>query len=382
LLKVEKDSEARKRLFYQKIREGLVSGSLWNDDTLDEVRDGHECIAPAPHPINRLLTSEVHENVFIDALCLFDTVASLGVPKVGAGSYIAPILRMLPPFRNDYAHFESIVTCPPESKLTYLTPEIASHFLTNSCAAVRHVFQATSIQETRATYHEQVAQQQPSASNQVFKQMWFFGNHSSMGRNTGRNGFADAPLAWMIGQLHHYLRLRFDEVKLHKRFPSYPRSVNLADVARPIRAVVSTTDTGNSSSNASTHIEGIGAAPTGPLPRWIHNDIKKFGAFKRFCHGWNQRTPGCYGDRAFEEVHITVRLRGFGRNRTDSSMIPGYQIVADGRTWVWRRLPPERAKTRRWITGEKKPAALPFINEAKMLPLEAALLGLSWCLEM
>jgi hypothetical protein len=62
------------------------------------------------------LTSKVHDNVSIDALCLFDTVASLGVPKVGAGAYIAPILRMLPAFRKDFAHFERIVRHPPEGK--------------------------------------------------------------------------------------------------------------------------------------------------------------------------------------------------------------------------------------------------------------------------
>jgi hypothetical protein len=73
--------------------------------------------SPSLLPYQRLLTSKVRDSVSIDALCLFDTVASLGVPKVGAGTYIAPILRMLPPFRRDYAHFESIVRCPPKGKI-------------------------------------------------------------------------------------------------------------------------------------------------------------------------------------------------------------------------------------------------------------------------
>jgi hypothetical protein len=63
------------------------------------------------------LTSTVHENVFIDALCLFDTVASLGVPKVGAGAYVAPILRILPAFRKDFSHLENIVRHPPQGNL-------------------------------------------------------------------------------------------------------------------------------------------------------------------------------------------------------------------------------------------------------------------------
>lgn len=40
------------RLFHQKIREGLVSGKLWDIDTFDELRDGYE----------------FHDNVLIDAL--------------------------------------------------------------------------------------------------------------------------------------------------------------------------------------------------------------------------------------------------------------------------------------------------------------------------
>jgi hypothetical protein len=239
-----------------------------------------------------------------------------------------------------------------------------------------------SIQETRATYHEQVAHEHPGASGQVFKQMWFSGNHSNMARNSGRNGLADAPLAWVIGQLHRHLKLRFDEGKLHQRFPSYPRSVNLAggQAEGPSLVAASTGDTANNSSNTSSNVEAVRAAPTGRLPRWIHKDIKKVGAFEKFLHGYNQRTPGRYGNQTFEEVHTTVRLRGFGRNNADSTMVPGYQVIADGRKWVWRRLPPERAQDRRWMIGNKKPAPIPSIDEGIMLPLEAALLGLSWCL--
>jgi hypothetical protein len=284
-------------------------------------------------------------------------------------------------FRHDYAHFEKIVNYPPESKL-YVIPSNVSYFLTRFCIEVRHIFQAISIQETRATYREQVAHKYPSALNQVFKQMWFFGNHSNMARNSGRNGLADAPLAWVIGQLHHYLRLRFDEGKLHQRFPSYPRSVNLAGAQAegPSLAAASTSGTANNLSNTSTNVEAVRAAPTSRLPPWIYKDIKKVRAFKRFLHGHNQRTPGRYGDQTFEEIHITVRLRNFGRNNADLTMVPGYQVVADGRKWVWRKLPAERAQTCRWMIGIRKPAPIPSIDEGTMLPLEAALLGLSWCL--
>ena len=125
LIKTENVSEARKRRFYQKTREGLVSGSLWdNIDALEELRDGYECTALSTHIISCLLTSKVRDNVSIDALCLFDTVASLGVPKVGAAAYIAPILRLVPLFRKDYPDFERIVRCPPKGKI-YIRPPSA-----------------------------------------------------------------------------------------------------------------------------------------------------------------------------------------------------------------------------------------------------------------
>lgn len=192
------------------------------------------------------------------------------------------------------------------------------------------MFQVTSIHGTRATYHEQLAEKLAGASNQVFKQMWFMGNYSNMARNTSRHGFADTPLAWMIGQLHHHLNLRFDEGKLHARFPSYPRSMNLAG-PRQVRKITSTSSTARNTYTPSVHAPVPGFTPTETLPRQIHKDIKKTRAFKTFCHGWNQRVPGCYGGRTYEEVHITVRLRGFGRNRADSVMVPGYEAITDGR---------------------------------------------------
>lgn len=243
------------------------------------------------------------------------------------------------------------------------------------------MFQATSIHETRATYHEQLAEKHTGNSNQVFKQMWFLGNHSNMARNTSRRGFADAPLAWMIGQLHHHLHLRFDEGKLHARFPSYPRSMNLAGPRQVRTSTSSTASTASNTYTPSVHAPALEPTQTETLPRWIHKDVKKIGAFKTFCHGWNQRAPGRYGGRTYEEVHITVRLRGFGRNRADSVMVPGYEAVADGRKWIWVRVPSEKARTMRWGASDRRPAALPSIDEGTMLPLEAALLGLSWCLD-
>jgi hypothetical protein len=205
--------------------------------------------------------------------------------------------------------------------------------------------------------------------------MWFLGNHSNMAQNTGRSGFADAPLAWIIGQLHYYLHLRFDEGELYKR---YPKSMNLAG---SIPEATSTFAPANNSSTTTSYVQTVGGLGTGPLPHWMCQDIKVFNAFKTFCHGWNQRTPGRYGDQTFEEVHITIRLRGFGRNKADSVMIPGYKFVADAEKWVWYILPSKRSKILHWITNDKKPEALSSIDEGKMLPLEAALLGLSWCLD-
>jgi hypothetical protein len=91
-----------------------------------------------------------------------------------------------------------------------------------------------------------------------------------------RNLALHSPAAWVIGQLHCHLRLRFDEGKLHKRFPLYPKSMKLAGahVAAPVPAVASTSGTTNNSSEASTLVEATRATQTGALPRWIDKDIK------------------------------------------------------------------------------------------------------------
>jgi hypothetical protein len=120
LIKTENVSGIRKTEFYQTIREGLVSGSLWdNIDVLEGLRDRYDCTALSSHLISCLLTLKVRDNVSIDALCLFDTVASLGVPKVGAGAYIAPILRLVPLFRKDYPDLKGLSVAHPKVKFIF-----------------------------------------------------------------------------------------------------------------------------------------------------------------------------------------------------------------------------------------------------------------------
>jgi hypothetical protein len=329
--------------------------------------------------------------VTIEALCLFDTVASLGIPKVGAVRHIASVVGIFSPFRKDYAHFESIVRSPPLRKLNK-SPLSTFYLLTIHHAGVRHVFHAVSIHETRATYGEQLAYQQLGAGHQILKQMWFLGNHGHIGQDNGRSCLADAPLAWMVAQLHHSLGLRFDEDALHRRFPSYPETANIAppihSAAPPSSSSSSLTATSAVFSNSthnlsivSTDTQVVNASPTGAPPEWIQDEIKAAGAFKTFFHGWNQRSPGRYGQRTSEEIHLTVRLRGFGLDQKDSSMVPGYQLSSQGGRAIWIRLPPKGAKSFLWVNGDKKPKALPYLNEGTMLQLEAALLGRSWCLE-
>jgi len=198
-----------------------------------------------------------------------------------------------------------------------------------------------------------------------------------------RNLALHSPAAWVIGQLHCHLRLRFDEGKLHKRFPLYPKSMNLAGahVAAPVPAVASTSGTTNNSSEASTLVEATRATQTGALPRWIDKDIKRADPSSRSFMDGTSGLQVVMATKPSRKSTSRYAFAAFGRNKDDSSMVPGYQVVADGRKWVWRSLPPERAKTRRWMIGDKKPAPILSIDEGTMLPLEAALLGLSWCVD-
>lgn len=116
LPKISKLSGARKNKLFQKIHRGLVSGDLWKRDRLNSIRDGFKC---QYRRLTLLVTANahlVHDKVSIEALCLFDTVTAVGLPKSGLGRHLSPFLRMFPIFRKNYAHLEDIIRKAPSSK--------------------------------------------------------------------------------------------------------------------------------------------------------------------------------------------------------------------------------------------------------------------------
>jgi hypothetical protein len=175
----------------------------------------------------------------------------------------------------------------------------------------------------------------------------------------------------MIGQLHlHLPALRLDHNFLRRRFPDYrvPLSATTVGVAP------GATSAEPSNTATAMPIQSTNLAPH-ILMSWLHSPIAMPSKFKSLCHGSHVRTPGRYGADTHETIAPTVRLRGYGRTRNDTAMIPGYiQEQRDDGAWEWRRAYGQKSSLF-WLKGEKKMSPLLTIPEGEMSPLEAALLG-------
>jgi hypothetical protein len=173
-------------------------------------------------------------------------------------------------------------------------------------------------------------------------QVWFPGTHGDIGWET-ETGLSEAPLAWMIQQLHTLVGIQFDECALQARFPAY-------------------------------------GAPAGEIaaPAWLKSQTHHPSCALLLFMGRKARVPGGYdrpGMLTNERIHISARLRS-GSLPLEKA-IPGYRAHPDSDgTYYWIRKPTSGF----WNLGSTP--TLPSstqtrIREATLGDLEAALLGLS-----
>ncbi|KAF4968002.1 hypothetical protein FSARC_4563 [Fusarium sarcochroum] len=233
-------------------------------------------------------------DVKIDALCCFDTVGSLGLPLFGVAK---PLSRL---------------------------------------------------------------QRNKKRSDEVSRvtKMFFPGNHGHMGWLDHGEGFAHAPLAWMIQQLELHLGIRFDDVKLKEHFPKY----------------------------------STGAQVPGADPDWYTGDIPRPNPLIRNIMGTKDRQPGLIVGPCQDCVTESMDNSGGPNNDTSASSlpplfniqvhagarlmnktaaVPGYRLHLPTPTeFYWT---PSDAKASE--PGPRRSIA-PRIDEATMGPLEASLLGM------
>ncbi|KAF2463083.1 uncharacterized protein BDR25DRAFT_246524 [Lindgomyces ingoldianus] len=126
-------------------------------------------------------------NVKIKAVAVWDTVGSLGLPRLG-------IFNTLHHESIDYAFVDTEV--PP---------------------AVTHAIHAISLDEDRKSFMPTIWELPNPVPGQSLNQVWFAGSHSDVGGSYDDTRAADITLAWMISQLAT-LGLKFNKEVMKKQF--------------------------------------------------------------------------------------------------------------------------------------------------------------------
>ena len=111
---------------------------------------------------------ELLKDVPIRACAVWDTVGSLGIPKI------------------------AFLPQPGSRKLAFVNSKV--------CPNIENAFQALALNEHRKSFVPTLWQK-PTASNQTLKQCWFLGCHSDVGGGNDRASLSNISLVWMIDQL-------------------------------------------------------------------------------------------------------------------------------------------------------------------------------------
>jgi uncharacterized protein (DUF2235 family) len=119
-------------------------------------------------------------NVPIKAICCWDTVGSLGIPRIP----IFESLRLQAPGMHDYEFYD-----------TRLHP------------CVENAFQALALDERRAPFSPALWEKRDNNTTNLV-QCWFPGVHSNVGGGYDDQELANITLAWMIAKLEPFLDFR------------------------------------------------------------------------------------------------------------------------------------------------------------------------------
>lgn len=291
-------------------------------------------------------------------MCCFDTVGSLGLPLFG----IAKPLSYL--HRNKY----QTKTIDPVPKSEYheysgsIDLDFRLHHELILESDVKYAFHALALHEKRSPYSPTYM------CGRNVHQVFFLGDHGSIGKIEKHEGLVHAPLAWMVQQLKSHMSITFDEDKLRERFPSYISEEQAKVASRQ----------GSQHTTRKFMEQHAWCCPSGSLPG--------AGIGKLFIMGKKDRDPGMVlkfcdseypesstdelsrheADSSHPEIHINARGRqtcGF------FDAVPGYvgSVSPDSsRVWLWKRN----------MKGGQEGTSANVIHEARVGFIEARLLGL------
>ncbi|KAI9892710.1 MAG: hypothetical protein M1814_001130 [Vezdaea aestivalis] len=248
----------------------------------------------------------------IQAIAVWDTVGSLGIPETGIG-------KILQPFGvNDDYKFH-------DTKLSEV---------------IHNAFQALALDEQRGAFQPAVWEK-PAGISTNLHQVWFPGVHSSVGGGYDDAEISDITLTWMMDQLSTWIE--FDD---HYIEHEYGHSVETMKTLKK------------------------------PAPAWGQGFIPNSftGVSKVFWK--YPRTPGNYTNAETkaplaatnEKIHPSVRLRTAkglnveGRGPYKPSALDGWSASVDSGAFKWK------------YSGAKKPTQ-GVLEEAKLGPMELKLLN-------
>lgn len=191
------------------------------------------------------------ELIKIKAVCVWDTVGSLGIPKVSWLDKIG-----IHPSNDEYKWHD-----------------------TSLSDRIEHAFQALALDETRAPFSPAVWERLPeNRLTTDLRQVWFPGNHGNCGGGWPDQEASDSSLAWMMDQMAS-VGVEFDLSCLERvaqKTIGYYKSLQTTKKKGPKWAV----DPIYSSNQ--------------PVRPWALGSINKAGSFIYKLSGFEDRTPGLY----------------------------------------------------------------------------------------
>ncbi|EHK41130.1 hypothetical protein TRIATDRAFT_295093 [Trichoderma atroviride IMI 206040] len=217
----------------------------------------------------------------IKAVCVWDTVGSLGIPKI-------PWL-------------EKIGIHPANKEYRWHDTSLSDR--------IEHAFQALALDETRAPFSPAVWERLPqNKMTTELRQVWFPGNHGNCGGGWPDQEAADASLAWMMDQMAS-VGVEFDLSCLER-------------VAQSTISYYKNQKAASKKGGPKWAIDPI-YSNNQPVRPWALGSINKAGSFIYKLAGFENRTPGLYKrtdpktDRETnmflqdtnERIHCSARIR-------------------------------------------------------------------------
>lgn len=194
----------------------------------------------------------------IKAICCWDTVGNLGIPRTGLDAFVGRDRKL-----RDYQFSDTRI---------------------HPC--VEHAFQALALDEQRAPFSPALWEKQSDNTTTNLKQVWFPGVHSNIGGGYDDQEIANITLAWMMSRLEPFLDFRpdflvsqLDEQKAYyKESGQKPRWWSFGEIYKSLQGAYALTGSKIRSPGAYQRSDPFTGRPTGKKLKntneYIHASVR------------------------------------------------------------------------------------------------------------